>query len=114
MKLKKPLVNLRQKAEVSFMYLPEYGTKYQLLKKYSPGDLVIYDMAMFYAVENGRACGAKESAERIDGYCVLNVDHMADMAWVKPKEVIQIIENKFSDKLELLKIGDKFLIREKK
>lgn len=96
------------------MYLPEYGTKHQLLKKYSPNDLVIYDMAMFYAVENGRACGAKESVECVNGYYVLNADHVADMAWVKPKEVIQIIEDKFSDKLELLKAGDKYLIKEKK
>lgn len=96
------------------MYLPEYGTKHQLLKKYSPNDLVIYDMAMFYAVENGRACGAKESVEHVDDYYIFDVDHVADMAWVKPKEVIQIIKDKFSDELELLKAGDKYLIKEKK
>ena len=96
------------------MYLPEYGTKYQLLEKYSPEDLVIYDVAMFYAVENGRTCGAKEPVEHVDGYYTFNVNRVADMAWVKPKEVIQIIEDKFSDKLELLKIGDKYLIKEKK
>ena len=96
------------------MYLPEYGTKYQLLKKYSPNDLVIYDMAMFYAVENGRACGAKESVEHVDGYYAFDVDRVADMAWVQPEKAIQIIEDKFSDKLELLKIGDKYLIKEKK
>lgn len=96
------------------MYLPEYGTKYQLLEKYSPEDLVIYDMAMFYAVENGRTCGAKESVEHVDGYYVLDVDRVANMAWVQPEKAIQIIEDKFSDKLELLKAGDKYLIKEKK
>ena len=96
------------------MYLPEYGTKYQLLEKYSPEDLVIYDMAMFYAVENGRACGVKESVEHVDGYYIFDADHVANMAWVQPEEVIQIIEDKFSDKLELLKIGAKYFIKEKK
>lgn len=96
------------------MYLPEYGTKHQLLEKYSPEDLVIYDMAMFYAVENGRTCGTKESVEHVDDYYALDVERVADMAWVQPKEVIQIIKDKFSDKLELLKVGDKYLIKEKK
>lgn len=96
------------------MYLPEYGTKYQLLEKYSPNDLVIYDMAMFYAVENGRACGAKESVEHVGDYYIFDIDYVADMAWVKPKEVIKIIKNKFSDELELLKIGDGYFIKEKK
>lgn len=96
------------------MYLPEYGTKYQLLEKYSPEDLVIYDMAMFYALENGRSCGGKEAIEHVDGYYAFDVDRVADMAWTQPEEVVQIIKDKFSDKLELLKIGDKYLIKEKK
>lgn len=96
------------------MYLPEFGTKYQLLEKYSPEDLVIYDMAMFYAVENGRTCGGAKPVEHVDDYYAFDVNHVADMAWVQPEEVIQIIEDKFSDKLELLKVGDKYLIKEKK
>ncbi len=96
------------------MRLPELGTKYQLLEKYSPADLVIYDMAMFYAAENGRTCGTKEPVEHVDGYYAFDVDHVANMAWVQPEEVVQIIEDKFSDKLELLKVGNKYLIKEKK
>lgn len=96
------------------MYLPEYGTKYQLLEKYSPEDLVIYDMAMFYAVENGRTCGGTRPVEHVNGYYEFDVDRTSDLAWVSPEEVISIIEDKFSDKLELLKVGDKYLIKEKK
>lgn len=96
------------------MYLPEYGTKYQLLEKYSPEDLVIYDMAMFYAVDNGRTCGGTEPAEHVNGYYEFDVGRVSDLAWVSSKEVISIIEDKFSDKLELLKVGDKYFIKEKK
>lgn len=95
------------------MYLPEYEKKYQLLEKYSPNDLVIYDMAMFYAVENGRTCGGIKPVEHVNGYYELDVDRTSDLAWVSPKEVISIIEDKFSDKLELLKVGDKYFIKEK-
>lgn len=98
------------------MRLPEFGTKHQLLSKYSPNALVVYDMAYFYATENGRACGGSEQPSHIDDYYELDVGYIAEMAWVTPDEVVSIIKENFNDDFDLLEVGKpedkKYFIKE--
>ena len=88
---------------------------YQLLSKYSPNALVIYDLAYFDAVENGRTCGVSEQPSHIDDYYELDVDYIAEMAWVTPDEVVKIIKTTFKDSFDLLEVdksdGKKYFIK---
>ena len=101
---------------LSFMRLPEFGTTHQLLSKYSPSALVVYDMAYFYATENGRTCGTAEQPNHIDDYYELDVDYIAKMAWVTPDEVVSIIKENFDNDFDLLEVskseGKKYFIKE--
>ena len=99
------------------MRLPEFGTLYQLLKKYSPSQLVIYNEAYFYAVENGRETGVAEQPDHIDDYYELDVDHIGEMAWVPNDDVINTIKTVFNDDFDLLEVKKdgkkKYFIKEK-
>lgn len=98
------------------MRLPEPGTPYQLLKKYSPSQLVIYNEAYFYAVENGRSCGVATPPNHIDDYYELDVDYIGEIAWVSNDEVINTIKTVFKDDFDLLEVDKdgkkKYFIKE--
>lgn len=100
---------------LSFMRLPEFGTLYQLLEKYSPSQLVIYNEAYFFAVENGRESGGAKQPNHIDSYYELDVDYIAKMAWVTPDEVVETIKTTFKDDFDLLEVnkpdGEKYFIK---
>ena len=101
---------------LSFMRLPEPGTPYQLLKKYSPSQLVIYNEAYFYAVENGRESGGDKQPNHIDDYYELDVDYISKIAWVSNDEVIDTLKTVFKDDFDLLEVDKggkkKYFIKE--
>lgn len=98
------------------MRLPEPGTPYQLLKKYSPSQLVIYNEAYFYAVENGRVTGGAEQPNHIDDYYELDVDYISEIAWVPNEDVINTLKTVFKDDFDLLEVNKdgkkKYFIKE--
>lgn len=98
------------------MKLPGFGTMYQLLKKYSPNQLVIYNEAYFFAVENGRESGGAKQPNHIDDYYELDVDYIGKIAWVSNDEVINTIKTVFKDDFDLLEVDKggkkKYFIKE--
>lgn len=96
-------------------FLPERGTLYELLDKYSPTELVVFDMAA-EATYHGRSYGGLGTTAPVDGYCKIDIDLIARTAWTTKENVVDILEHKFSDSFELIEIirksGDIFYIRE--
>lgn len=101
---------------LSFMRLPEPGTMYQLLKKYSPSQLVVFNEAYFFATENGRECGSGEPVNHIDDYYELDSEYISKVAWLPEGEVINTIKTVFKDDFDLLEVDKdgkkKYFIKE--
>lgn len=86
------------------MRLPEFGTLYQLLEKYSPNQLVIYNEAYFFAVENGRKSGGAKQPDHIGDYYEFDVDYIGKIAWVPNDDVVNTIKTVFKDDFDLLEV----------